>query len=156
MTRFIGKYEAKADSKGRIFIPAPYRKLLAGEDRERIVMHKEADSDYIVFYPEEAWNKKLNGLQENLDEWDPEDQMLLFSFTEDAEWVDIDSQGRILLSKKNRNAIKLIDDNEILFIGGINSFALWSKSRYEQVKPSPTDLASKLREKMMKKNRKAE
>jgi len=31
MSTFIGKYEAKADVKGRIFIPSAYRKLLLME-----------------------------------------------------------------------------------------------------------------------------
>ena len=35
MSTFIGKYEAKADVKGRIFIPSTYRKLLPQDQRER-------------------------------------------------------------------------------------------------------------------------
>ena len=150
MSTFIGKHEAKADVKGRVFIPSVYRKLLSNDEKERIVMRKDADNDCIVFYPEYIWNKKLNDLRESLDEWNPEDQMILFSFSEDAEWLDIDSQGRVLLSKKNQQAIGLTD-NEVLFIGMIDRFAVWSKTRYEQVKLSPSDLASKLKEKMTKK-----
>jgi len=149
MSTFIGKYEAKADVKGRVFIPSVYRKLLSNDEKERIIMRKDADNDCIVFYPEHVWNKKLNDLRENLDEWNPEDQMILFSFSEDAEWLDIDSQGRVLLSKKNQQAIGLAD-NEVLFIGMIDRFAVWSKTRYEQVKLSPSDLAGKLKEKMKK------
>ncbi len=151
MSTFIGKYEGKADVKGRIFIPSAYRKLLPGDEKERIIVRKDADNDCIVFYPEHVWNKKLNDLQEKLDEWNPEDQMLLFSFTEDAEWLDIDSQGRVLLSKKNQQAIALAD-NEVLFIGMIDRFAVWSKSRYEEVKLSSAQLADKLKEKMLKKS----
>ena len=150
MATFIGKYDAKADIKGRIFVPSAYRKLLPNDEKERIVMRKDADNDCIIFYPEHVWNKKVNELRENLDEWNPEDQMLLLAFTEDAEWLDIDSQGRVLLSKKNQQAIHLTD-NEVLFIGMIDRFAVWSKSRYEQAKISPSDLASRLRERMMKK-----
>lgn len=149
MPTFIGKYEAKTDSKGRIFIPSSYRKLLFGEERERIVIRKDTDNDCIIFYPEHIWNKKLEELQANLDEWDPEDQMLLLRFTEDAEWLDIDSQGRVLLSRKNQQAINL-NDNEVLFIGAIDRFALWSKTHYEKIKLSQEYLAEKLKEKMMK------
>lgn len=151
MSTFIGKYEAKADAKGRIFIPSCYRKLLSSEERERIVIRKDADNDCIIFYPEQVWNKKVNELRENLDEWNPADQMLLQAFTEDAEWLDIDSQGRVLLSKKNQSAINL-NENEVLFIGMIDRFAVWSKKRYEEVRMSPTDLAARLKEKMMRKS----
>jgi MraZ protein len=124
--------------------------VLSSDEKERIVVRKDADNDCIIFYPEQIWNKKVAELQENLDEWNPEDQMLLLAFTEDAEWLDIDSQGRVLLSKKNQQAIGLAD-NEVLFIGMIDRFAVWSKSRYEQTRISSSDLASRLREKMMKK-----
>ena len=151
MSTFIGKYEAKSDIKGRVFIPSVYRKLLSSIGSERIVIRKDADNDCIIFYPEEVWNKKVNELRENLDEWNPEDQMILFSFTEDAEWLDMDSQGRVLLSKKNQQAI-CMDDNEVLFIGMIDRFAVWSKKRYEEARMPSADLAAKLREKMTRKN----
>ena len=150
MSTFIGKYEARADVKGRIFVPSAYRKLLSSDEKERIVVRKDADNDCIIFYPEQVWNKKVAELRENLDEWNPDDQMLLFAFTEDAEWLDIDSQGRVLLSKKNQQAISLAD-NEVLFIGMIDRFAVWSKSRYEQTKISPSEMANRLKERMMRK-----
>ena len=44
MSTFIGKYEAKADVKGRIFIPSNYRKLLPDGEKERVVMRKDAEN----------------------------------------------------------------------------------------------------------------
>ena len=52
MSTFIGKYDAKADVKGRIFIPSSYRKLLPEGDRSKVVMRKDADNDCLVLYPE--------------------------------------------------------------------------------------------------------
>lgn len=150
MSTFIGKYEAKSDVKGRVFIPSGYRKLLSMERNERIVIRKDPDNECIIFFPEEVWNKKVNELRSNLDEWNPEDQMILLRFTEDAEWLDIDSQGRVLLSKKNQQAICL-ENSEVLFIGLVDRFAIWSKKHYEEVRMSPTDLATKLKEKMIRK-----
>ena len=150
MATFIGKYEAKADIKGRIFVPSAYRKLLPNDEKERIIIRKDTDNDCIIFYPEHVWSKIVDDLRQNLNEWDSDDRMILAAFTEDAEWLDIDSQGRVLLSKKNQQAINLAD-NEVLFIGMFDRFAVWSKSRYEQTKLSPSELASRLKEKMMKK-----
>jgi len=150
MATFIGKYEAKADVKGRIFVPSVYRKLLPNDEKERIVIRKDTDNDCLVFYPEHVWNKMVDDLRQNLNEWDADDRMILAAFTEDAEWLDIDSQGRVLLSKKNQQAISLTG-NEVLFVGMIDRFAVWSKSRHEQTKLSPSELASRLKEKMIKK-----
>jgi MraZ protein len=150
MSTFIGKYEAKADIKGRIFIPSAYRKLLPDGERERIVMRKDAENDCMILFPEHVWTKKVEDFKSKLDEWNPQDQLLLMQFVSDAEWLDIDSQGRVLISKKNLQTIG-IENSEVLFVGMIDRFAVWSKSRYEQVKISPSDFAAMLKEKMMRK-----
>ncbi|MCE5331587.1 MAG: cell division/cell wall cluster transcriptional repressor MraZ [Bacteroidales bacterium] len=149
MSTFIGKYEAKADVKGRIFIPSAYRKLLPDGERERIVMRRDAENDCIVFFPEHVWNTKVEGLKANLDEWNPEDQMILMQFVSDAEWLDIDSQGRILIAKRHLQSIA-VESPEVLFVGMIDRFAVWSKARYEQAKMPQADFAKALKEKMMK------
>lgn len=149
MSTFIGKYEAKADVKGRIFIPSSYRKLLLDGERERIVMRKDAENDCMILYPEHVWNKKVKDFKLNLDEWNPADQLLLMQFVSDAEWLDIDSQGRVLISKKNLQLIG-IENSEVLFVGMLDRFAVWSKIRYEQVKMPSADFAAMLKERMMK------
>jgi len=45
MSTFIGKYEVKADVKGRIFIPSAYRKLLPDGEKERVGMRKSSISN---------------------------------------------------------------------------------------------------------------
>lgn len=150
MSTFIGKYDAKADVKGRIFIPSTYRKLLPEGKKDRLVMRKDADKECLIIYPEPIWNKKVEELKNSLDEWDADDQMLLAQFVSDAEWLDIDSQGRVLISKKYLQQIG-IENNEVLFVGMIDRFAVWGKQRYESNKLSPADFASRLKEKMTKK-----
>ncbi len=150
MSTFIGKYDAKADVKGRIFIPSTYRKVLPDGEKERVVMRKDAENECLILFPENVWNKKVSDLQSNLDEWNPVDQLLLMQFVSDAEWLDIDSQGRILISKKNLQAIG-VDNSEVLFVGLVDRIAVWSKSRYEQSKMSSPDFAALLKDRMMKK-----
>ena len=149
MSSFIGKYEAKADVKGRIFIPSAYRKLLPAEERERVVLRKDAETDCLIVYPERVWASMLDDLKSKLDDWNPVDQLLLMQFVSDAEWLDVDSQGRVLVSKKNLQAIH-VENAEVLFVGMIDRFAIWSKSRYEQSKLSSADFAALLKERMMK------
>jgi len=102
----------------------------------------------MIFYPEHVWNTKVEGLKANLDEWNPEDQMILMQFVSDAEWLDIDSQGRILIAKRHLQSIA-VESSEVLFVGMIDRFAVWSKVRYEQVKMSQADFAKVLKQRMM-------
>lgn len=150
MATFIGKYDAKADVKGRIFIPSNYRKLLPEGEKERIVIRRDAENECLILYPEHVWNAKVEILKENLDEWNPADQLLLMQFVSAAEWLDIDSQGRILLSKKLLSSISA-ENNEVVFAGMIDRFAIWSKTKYEQSLLSANDFSKALKEKMMKK-----
>ena len=149
MSTFIGKYEAKADVKGRIFIPSAYRKLLPDGEREKVVMRRDAENECMILYPEHVWNAKVEQLKATLDEWNPADQMLLMQFVADAEWLDIDSQGRILIAKRHLQSIS-VENSELLFVGMIDRFAVWGKNRYEQSKMSQTEFAKTLKKRTMK------
>lgn len=150
MSTFIGKYEAKADVKGRVFIPSVYRKILPESDRERVVMRKDTENDCLIVYPVSVWNEKVEAFKSRLDEWNPVDQMLLMQFVSEAEWLDIDSQGRVLIQKKHLQTIA-VENTEVLFVGMIDRFAVWSKAKYEQSHIPASDFAALLKERMMKK-----
>ena len=147
MSTFIGKYDAKADVKGRIFIPSVYRKVLPDGEKDRLVMRKDADNDCLILFPESVWNKKIAELKSNLDEWDADDQLLLMQFVSDAEWLDIDSQGRVLISKRYLDLIG-IENSEVMFVGMMDRFAVWGRQRYEEVKLPAGDFAKRLKDKM--------
>lgn len=148
MATFIGNIEAKLDAKGRVFVPAAYRRLLIDREKEHLVVRKDPDMNCLILYPENVWNKKVETLQANLDEWNFEDQLLLSQFVSDAEWLDMDSQGRILLNKKMLQLIQA--ESEVLFVGMLDRIAIWSKEGYEQTKFSSADFAKRLSEKMKK------
>lgn len=149
MATFIGNIEAKLDSKGRVFLPSAYRRLLPEGKGEKMVMRRDPENACLVLYPESVWNKKVEAFGEKLDEWNAADQMLLMQFVSDAEWIDIDSQGRILLSKRNLQAINS-DCSSVLFIGMLDRIAIWDKFGYELAKAGQGDFAKMLAEKMKK------
>jgi len=151
MQTFIGNIEARLDDKGRIFVPAVYRKILADESSKRIVMRRDTDNECLMFYPESIWNEKVEQMRMNLDEWDPEDQLILMQFMADAEYLEMDGQGRILLQKKNLETIGAQSD--VLFVGMLNRFALWAPQTFESKRMSQTELAARLRAKMAKKQK---
>ena len=149
MSTFVGNIEGRLDEKGRIFVPAAYRKILSELESKRIVMRRDTDNECLMFYPESVWNEKVEALRAALDEWDPEDQLILMQFMADAEYMDIDGQGRILLQKKNLETIGAQQD--VLFVGMLNRFALWTPENFAAKRLSQTELAARLRAKMSKK-----
>jgi MraZ protein len=150
MNTFVGKIEGRLDEKGRIFVPSGYRKILAEMGSKTLVMRRDTDNECLMFYPEQVWNEKVEELRQTLDEWDPEDQLILMQFMSDAEYMEPDGQGRILLQKKNLETISAQQD--VLFVGMLNRFALWAPENFAAKKLSQTELAARLRAKMARKD----
>ena len=150
MTTFIGNIEGRLDDKGRIFVPAIYRKILAELGAKRLVLRRDPSNACLIFYPEHVWNSKVEALRNSLDEWNPDDQLLLMQFVGDAEFLEMDNQGRVLLQKRNLQQIDA--EQDVLFVGMIDRFALWAPAVYEKDKLSQTDFSTQLREKMQKQN----
>lgn len=146
MSTFIGNIEGKLDEKGRIFIPASYRKILAENESKRIVMRRDTDNECIIFYPEAVWNEKVSALRQALDEWDPDDQLILMQFMSDAEFLEMDNQGRILLQKKNIENINA--KQNVVFVGMLDRFALWSTTTFAEKCVDQKDLADRIRQRI--------
>ncbi len=138
MAYFIGNVEAKVDGKGRVFIPSAFRKVLQSRGTEHVVMKKDTDKNYLVVYPQAVWEEKLKSLQGRLNEWNSEERMALIQYVSDAVEMEIDSQGRVLIQKRWLEAIGAED--EVLFVGGIDDFTIWSKTEWEKEKLSKEKL----------------
>jgi len=147
MSTFIGNSEAKLDAKGRVFVPSNYRRLLPDDGAgRRLVMRMDPDNACLILYPEAVWNRKVADFKEKLDEWNPEDQMLLMQFVSDAEWLDIDAQGRVLVPRRYLSQIGA--EADVLFVGMLDRIALWNKATYERSRLTSADFAKRLAEKM--------
>ncbi len=150
MSTFIGNSEAKLDAKGRVFVPSNYRRLLPDDGAgRRLVMRIDPDNACLILYPEAVWNRKVADFKEKLDEWNPEDQMLLMQFVSDAEWLDIDAQGRVLVPRRYLSQIGA--EADVLFVGMLDRIALWNKATYEHSRLTSADFAKRLAEKMARK-----
>ena len=64
--RFIGDYPAKADSKGRVFLPAQFRKVMESEGETRLILRPDLFQRCLVLYPESLWLSMLDTLRSRL------------------------------------------------------------------------------------------
>jgi Uncharacterized protein conserved in bacteria len=148
MSVFIGNSDAKADAKGRIFIPAHYRKALQEGESSRLVMRKDPYSNSLMLYPETIWNQKLTTLKNGLDEWNPTHQIVLMQYVSEAEWLDMDSQGRVLIPRKYLQMIGA--ESAVQFVGMLDTFSLWAKGNFEKAKLPADEFTSLLQQIMSK------
>lgn len=144
MIRFLGNIEAKADDKGRVFIPAAFRKQLQAASEERLIMRKDVFQDYLTLYPESVWNEELNELRSRLNKWNGRHQLILRQFVSDVEIITPDGNGRILLPKRYLQMCNIQGD--IRFIGIDNKIEIWARERAEQPFMSPEEFGAVLEE----------
>lgn len=123
--RFLGNLEAKTDAKGRVFLPAVFRKQLQAEGEECLIMRKDTFQDCLVLYPESAWNKQMNELRNRLNRWNQKHQMIFRQFVSDVEIVSLDSNGRFLIPKRYLKLANI--EQEVRFIGMDDTIEIWSK-----------------------------
>ena len=64
--RFLGNIEAKLDAKGRVFLPAAFRKVLQGAGEQGMVMRKDVFQACLVLYPESVWGEQMDSLRRRL------------------------------------------------------------------------------------------
>ena len=128
--RFIGNIEAKSDSKGRVFVPAYFRRALQVAGRSKLMMRKDIFQDCLVLYPEESWNRQLDMLRARLDRWNAQHQMIFRQFVADVEEINIDSNGRILIPKRYMKMAGI--EQEVRFIGMDDTIEIWAKEKLEQ------------------------
>lgn len=123
--RFLGNSEAKTDAKGRVFLPAIFRKQLQTAAEECLIMRKDTYQDCLVLYPESAWNEQMNELRERLNRWDPTHQMVFRQFVSDVEIITLDANGRFLIPKRYLKMAHI--EQDVRFIGMDNTIEIWSK-----------------------------
>jgi MraZ protein len=132
LVRFLGNIDAKTDVKGRVFIPASFRKILQTSGNTCLILKKDIFQDCLILYPETVWNDELEKLRERLSIWNEEQQNIFRQFIRDVEMLEIDSNGRVLIPKRYLQMAGIISD--IRFMGMFDKIEIWSKDNSEKTK----------------------
>ena len=128
--RFLGNIEAKTDTKGRVFLPVAFRKVLTGIGETNIVMRKDVFQKCLVLYPENVWNSQMDSLREKLNRWDKNEQTLFRQFVSQAEIITLDASGRFLIPKKYMQMASI--DQTVMFIGMGDTIEIWAAENEEE------------------------
>ena len=122
--RFLGNIEAKIDSKGRVFLPASFRKELQAAGEESLVVRKDVFQPCLVLYPESVWNEQMDSLRSRLSRWDRGEQQLFRRFVAEVEPVALDGNGRFLIPKRCLAQAGI--DADVRFIGMGDTIEIWA------------------------------
>ena len=142
--RFLGNSEAKTDAKGRVFLPAIFRKQLQADAEECLIMRKDTYQNCLVLYPDSAWNEQMNELRGRLNRWDPKHQMIFRQFVSDVEIINLDSNGRFLIPKRYLKLANI--EQDVRFIGMDTTIEIWAKEIADKPFLSAEDFEQGLKE----------
>jgi MraZ protein len=146
MLQFLGNMEAKADAKGRIFIPALFRKRLQSEGEGFLVLRKDIFQDCLVLYPGSVWEKEIGLIRSRLNKWDREQQQIFRQFLLDAERIEMDANGRILIPKRYLQMVSI--EADVRFLGVDETIEIWAKEKLEQPLVDPDEFSAALQQLM--------
>ena len=146
MLQFLGNMEAKIDTKGRLFVPSIFRKQLQTAGEDLLVLRKDIFQDCLVLYPGSVWENETGALRSRLNKWNKEQQQIFRQFVLDAERVEMDASGRILIPKRYLQMVNIQSD--VRFLGVDDTIEIWSKEKLENPLIAPEDFSSKLQDLM--------
>ncbi|TRW97220.1 division/cell wall cluster transcriptional repressor MraZ [Paracoccus sp. M683] len=135
--RFRGSEEVKVDTKGRVSIPAKFRRVFEqcdpdwqpGNRPQLVIVYGTSKQNHLQLYTMEAIediDRQIDRMQRGT----PERAMLEASMNGFAEEAEIDGDGRLLLPQKLREKIGLTE--RAFFIASGEYLKLWTPEAYAE------------------------
>lgn len=119
MAGFLGSYVHQLDSKGRLSLPAAFRRDCEGNAYVLIQAHEDA----LSLYPRSTWSSVEERLRDMV-ERRPDARHYLLGLTANAHHVSPDRQGRILIPDRLREGASL--EGEALVVGALDKIEIWN------------------------------
>ena len=137
MRRFRGESLHKVDSKGRVSIPAQFRRVLeegdpdlkAGLNPSCVLVHNQKRKKCLEGYSIASINE-VDDLVSQLPRYSREREILERMLNAQSSYAQIDDNGRLVLSLKLRKLINV--DSEAIFVGMGDKFEVWEPQIYEE------------------------
>lgn len=123
---FYGNYEHKVDDKGRVPVPAVFRREIKGD---LALVDLRADP-CITVYPAEELGKRVENLSQSASLGRLKTRMYKRLIGGGTFMASFDAQGRIMLPAVLRQKVGIKESAVI--VGAIDYFEIWDKDTYER------------------------
>ena len=142
--RFRGESHHKVDTKGRVSIPALFRRVLEAGDPDwksaarpqLVIVYGDHRRKYLECYTIEAIDE-VDGKIDDMPRGSMERRMLERLIHGQSFPTEVDGDGRLVLPQKLREKIGL--DKEAFFIASGDTFQIWKPETYNSVELSRTE-----------------
>jgi MraZ protein len=129
LINILGTYECKADSKGRIMLPAALKKQMAPFINDGFVVKRSVFNKCLEIHPMSEW-KKIVGEVNKLNRFVKKNNDFIRSYMSGLKIIHVDSVSRLLVPKDLIAFASL--DKEIVLSSSVNVVEVWDKMLYEE------------------------
>ena len=129
MVNFLGSYTYTVDHKGRVNVPVKFRKYIRTDEDDTLIITRGLDGCLFV-YPIDEW-KQIDTRLRELPVTRQNTRIFIRMLSSEAVAVSMDKQGRIALPRQLIERAGI--ETEVLIIGTLDHFELWSPGEYEKV-----------------------
>ena len=142
LRRFRGEGHQKVDAKGRVSIPAHYRRVLDAGDPgsdgmpEFVIVYGDHRRQYLECYTMEA-AAEVDAKIARLPRGSTSRRMLEKLFNGQSLITSVDNTGRIVLPAKLRDKIAI--EGEAYFIATGDTFQIWKPETYDDIEAARTE-----------------
>ena len=139
---FTGSSTHKVDAKGRVSLPADFRKVLEGVGSTYVVVLPQMNHpDFHVVLSRTGYEKVVEQF-EAMELSHADTEALALRIVTDARQIPVDDVGRMVLSKDLREQIGL--EGEARFVGRGSSFQIWGPGKREAFESAVQDRSQEL------------
>ena len=122
MAQFLGEHDVPVDDKGRIFVPAEFRKKLPPEANDTMVVVRGFDH-CLTAYPQHTWEKTAQKLL-RLPQTERKVRGLIRAMLSQAAEIKLDRQGRASIPRKLLQKADIGD--QMVVIGALDKLEFWN------------------------------
>lgn len=127
---FRGRYEHNLDAKGRLALPAAFKKTLSKSGADHLIVTTHISSPCLVAYPPEEW-EAFEARIAKLPQFDPSVMTLRRLYVGGAMECPIDRQGRVNIPPVLREYAGL--EKEACWVGAMKTTEIWSKKNWFEI-----------------------
>ena len=130
MNNFIGHIQARIDTKGRLLLPAVFKKNLSASAADSFIIKKDIFEQCLVLYPSDVWQEMIDLLHQRLSPYNRTHNMFLRKFFSDTAQINLDSSNRLLIPKRLLTLVGI--EHDVVLLGVGNKIELWALETLEQ------------------------
>lgn len=130
MPEFSNTYNATLDDKGRVVLPAAFKKEMGESFDRTFTIEVDPYEKCFNIYPASSWEKRIAFVRSRLNPNDPRQSRVLDKFFQNFVKINVSDNGRLNIPNAFLNRMGITKD--VVFTGQGDKIRLWEAEAYRK------------------------